>query len=224
MHSLMAFALFSGAALAGPAGQTPGATPKVPIVLPKDVFKEENDPGPDDQGVAEIEATMIYWRWALKQFGEEAVLDPEANPGADPDSDGCDNLCEYVADSNPLVSDAHRGLNLIEPQREYGSEYYILRITEIRDDVEYTLEQSTDLEQWSEEGIEIEVVTSEGIRFRVDGAGSESTRVVRLGYELKADDGERTLVLEERRILVEKLDKVPLPTGPRLRAFQTIGK
>ncbi len=82
-------------------------------------------------------------RWKL-----DHGLRPDLPEDLDLDSDGLTGLFEYALGGNPNVADAE-----LLPVADITGTHFTLTYQRLRADVTYTVETSTDLENWSAVGV-----------------------------------------------------------------------
>lgn len=109
------------------------------------------------------DGAISYENWAATYFG--AADAPNAEPGSDPDGDGCDNLREYAFGMDPLIANARQVENpRMSTVKDANGEVRLLV------DYSYPLahtsaviyvEVSTDLKSWQRSSDDVEEVLRE---------------------------------------------------------------
>ena len=131
----------------------------------------------------EAETFQVYSDWAAIHFP-----DPEdesvAEPGADPDGDGVENLLEYAFGSDPMQP----GRDDL-PEIETGADWdaIIFRRNPDLVDIAYVVEASSDLNNWNEVVYDSRVDTqpnNQGDRMRIEHQSGDSRRFLRLRVKL----------------------------------------
>ncbi len=122
-----------------------------------------------DRALPRAGETVSFESWRKQAFGDEAENDEVGGPTADPGGFGLPNMLRYA-----LALDPHRpqrgGLPRVEWRSNPGSGGPVLGFTRFRyaDGLEYLLEVSSNLRDWSEVEVEWVVVEIDGERERVE--------------------------------------------------------
>lgn len=117
--------------------------------------------GGQDSATVILTPVATYAAWRLAWFGDDADDPAIANPEADPDRDGLDNLTEYALGTDPLQPAATAST----PGRDGDGRLTLTYQTWVAaEDITVTPVFCSDLESWSNVGVFLEILDDDGIR------------------------------------------------------------
>ena len=117
--------------------------------------------GGQDSATVTLTPVATYAAWRIAWFGDAAGDPAIADPEADPDRDGLDNLTEYALGSDPLQAAATVGT----PGRDENGRLTLTYQTWVAaEDIAVTPVFCSDLVSWSNVGVFLEILDDDGIR------------------------------------------------------------
>lgn len=121
-----------------------------------------NSVGSSTSGVATLTVTPVvvgFDAWLGGNFTLEEISDPLiAGATADPDHDGLSNLLEYAIGANPRTATSDSGF---AASAEGGFWTFSYRRANAATDISFSVEQATNLANWSTSGVVEELVSNE---------------------------------------------------------------
>lgn len=117
--------------------------------------------GGQDSATVTLTPVRQYAAWRVAWFGDDADMPAIADPEADPDLDGVDNLTEYALGSNPREVTSTSGT----PGRDGAGQLTLTyQVWVAAEDVTVTPVFCSDLVSWSPVGVFLEILDDDGIR------------------------------------------------------------